>query len=241
MAHMDHPGTGHPDDRVPVVLVHGWGGSFASTWRSSGFADLLEDAGRPVIGVDLLGHGTAPKPHEPEAYDDLTARILEVAPEGPCDFVGFSLGAMTVLRLAVEHPERCRRLVLAGIGRNVLDDENDEAHRSIVEALEGSTGDETANNIARLFVQYADQPENDRRALTAIMKRRRAPFTADQLARVTCPVLVVIGDQDFAGPGEPLAELLPDARLVTLRKVDHFATTENFGFFDAALDFLGAV
>lgn len=231
------------DVEHPVVLVHGWGGSFASTWRSSGFADLLEDAGRQVVGVDLLGHGTAPKPHDPEAYGDLTARVLEAAPEVPCDLVGFSLGAMTVLQLAIDHPERVHRLVLAGIGRNVLEPENPEAHRRLVEALEhdGALEDEsTDDNIARLFVQYADQPGNDRRALTAVMKRRRAPFTAEQLARLTCPVLVVIGDQDFAGPGEPLVEALADARLVTLRKVDHFATTENFGFFDAALSFLGA-
>lgn len=232
------------DVEHPVVLVHGWGGSYVSTWRTSGFADLLEDAGRTVIGVDLLGHGTAPKPHDPEAYTDLTTRVLEAAPETPSDFVGFSLGAMTVLQFAIDHPERVHRLVLAGIGRNVLDAENDEAHRRLVQALEGDPssqdGATESDNISRLFVQYADQPGNDRAALTAVMKRRRTPFATDQLARVTCPVLVVIGDQDFAGPGDPLAAALPNARLVTLRKVDHFATTENFGFFDAALDFLGA-
>ena len=71
----------------PVVLVHGWGGSFAATWQRSGFTDLLADAGREVIGIDLLGHGTAPKPHDPEAYDDLTAPRRRGAP-GParrCD------------------------------------------------------------------------------------------------------------------------------------------------------------
>ena len=50
---------------APVVLVHGWGGSFRTTWRQSGFTELLADAGRTVIGVDLLGHGAAPKPHDP--------------------------------------------------------------------------------------------------------------------------------------------------------------------------------
>eukprot|EP01041_Mallomonas_annulata_P035017 gene35018-57899_t len=37
-------------DATPVVLVHGWGGSFASTWQSSGFTELLRDAGRTVVG-----------------------------------------------------------------------------------------------------------------------------------------------------------------------------------------------
>ncbi len=66
---------GSPDD-TPVALVHGWAGSFASTWQQSGFTELLADAGRPVIGIDLLGHGSAPKPHQVEAYHDLTERVL---------------------------------------------------------------------------------------------------------------------------------------------------------------------
>ena len=234
----------------PVVLVHGWGGSYVATWRSSGFADLLEDAGRQVIGVDLLGHGSAPKPHDPEAYTDLTARILDAAPEEPSDYVGFSLGAITLLQMAIAHPERFSRLVLVGIGRNVLDEDNASSHQLIIDALEGKpTASENdadddhqpGDNIARLFVQYAEQPDNDRIALTAVMKRPRAPFTLADLGRVTCPILIVIGDQDFAGPGEPLAAAFPHAKLVTLRNVDHFATTENFGFFDAALEFLDAL
>ena len=221
----------------PIVLVHGWGGSFLTTWKSSGFADLLEDAGRTVIGVDLLGHGQAPKPHSPEAYADLTERILQVMPPEPVDLIGFSLGAITLLRLAIEHPDRVKSLVVAGIGRNVIEADTQESHRLIVDALEGHLTEE--NNLARLFVQYAEQPGNDKIALTAIMKRQRDPYTVEELAKITCPVLVVIGDKDFAGPGDGLVAMLPNARLVTLRNVDHFATTENFGFFDAAFDFLG--
>ena len=67
---------------APVVLVHGWGGSFATTWQRSGFTELLRDAGRDVIGVDLLGHGAAPKPHDPDEYADLGARVLEAVPDG---------------------------------------------------------------------------------------------------------------------------------------------------------------
>lgn len=63
-------------------------------------------------------------------------------------------------------------------------------------------------------------------------------LTAEECARVTVPVLVVIGDQDFCGPGEPLAEALPDARLTVLRGTDHFSTPKDFGAIDAALRFL---
>jgi pimeloyl-ACP methyl ester carboxylesterase len=224
---------------APVVLVHGWGGSFEATWQRSGFTDLLADAGRTVIGIDLLGHGTAPKPHDPAAYDDLTTRIVDALPDEPVDAIGFSLGAITLLRLAAAQPGRFSHLVLAGIGATLFDDDSSGTER-IIAALQGE-GDPN-DNLTRMFVNYAHQPGNDLVALTAVMQRSRHPrFTPEALAAVTVPTLVVIGDRDFAGPGDPLAAALPTATLRTLRNVDHFATPEAFGFIDAALEFIGAV
>lgn len=222
----------------PVVLVHGWGGSFRTTWQKSGFTALLEDIDRSVIGVDLLGHGTAPKPHDPAAYADLTTRVVEALPDEPVDAVGFSLGAITLLRLACREPHRFNRLVLGGIGENVFSSDDTGTSR-ILAALDG-TGDPD-DNIGRLFAQYADQDGNDKHALAAVMRRPSlGAFTPQQLAAVTCPTLVAIGDLDFAGPGNRLADALPNFELVVLRKVDHFATPEAFAFIDATLEFLEA-
>ena len=229
--------TGPP----PVVLVHGWGGSFATTWQQSGFTDLLVDAGREVIGVDLLGHGTAPKPHDPAAYADLTGRVVDALPDRPCDAIGFSLGAQTLLHTAIADSARFRRLVLAGVGRNVFESD-EEMTRRIVDAIE--SGGESEDNVARLFARYAAQPGNDPQALGAIMARRAAshhPLTDVELAAVTCPVLVVVGEHDFVLPADRLVAALPDATLRTLRRTDHFATPESFDFIDAALEFIDAV
>jgi pimeloyl-ACP methyl ester carboxylesterase len=222
----------------PVVLVHGWGGSFESTWQNNGFTELLRDAGRTVVGVDLLGHGTAPKPHEPEAYEDLTTRVADAAPPEPFDAIGFSLGAITLLRLAMREPHRFNRLVVAGIGGSLFETD-DSRTRRIVAALEGH-GDPD-DNLARMFVQYANQSGNDIDALTAVMKRPRFTMAPQMLATVTCPTLVVLGDRDFAGPAQPLVDALPNATLRTLKNVDHFATPDAFGFIDATLEFLDAV
>jgi len=222
-----------------VVLVHGWGGSFATTWEASGFSLLLEEAGKQVIGVDLLGHGSAPKPHDPAEYADLTTRIVDALPDHPVDAIGFSLGAITLLALAVREPHRFSRLLLAGIGRNVLGNDPNR-QRAIVDALT-APDDEIADldTVGRLFRQYADQPGNDRLALTAAMQRGPSvPFTDEGFAKVTCPVLFVIGDNDFAGPADDLAAKFPNATVKELRNVDHFATPEAFGFIDAALDFV---
>ena len=154
------------------MLVHGWGGSFTTTWERSGFTALLADAGRQVIGVDLLGHGAAPKPHDPEAYADLTERVFDQMPQGPVDAVGFSLGALTLLRAAIAQPHRFRRVVLAGIGHNVFERDDDMTQR-IIEAIEGGGDDPDLDHRARLFAQYAHQTGNDPVALAAIMKCAR--------------------------------------------------------------------
>lgn len=240
MAYADEVSTADVDAAtVPIMLVHGWGGSFATTWEQSGFTALIADAGRPVIGVDLLGHGTAPKPHDPDRYNDLTERIVDALPDGPVDAVGFSLGALTLLRAAIDEPSRFRRLVLAGIGQNVFERDEDASAR-IVAAIEN--GGDTDDNRARLFAQYAHQPGNDPVALAAIMKARAgSQLVPDDLATIDVPVLVAVGDQDFVLPADDFVAALPDARLVNLRRTDHFATPESFDFIDATLEFLGAI
>lgn len=219
----------------PVVLVHGFATSSARTWGDNGWLDLLADAGREVVPIDLLGHGEADKPHDPAAYADLEGYVLDRLPEGRVDGIGFSLGARVLLTLATDHPERFGRLVLTGAGANLLRTEGSDL---VVRALQGD-GDPT-NPVVQYFVGLAEQPGVDREALVACLRAPRPSLTPERLARADLPIRVVIGDQDFAGPGEPLVEALPQAELVTLRNVDHFATPKDFGAIDAALDFLGA-
>jgi pimeloyl-ACP methyl ester carboxylesterase len=218
-----------------VALVHGFATSSARTWGDNGWLDLLADSGRATLPIDLLGHGTATKPHDPAAYDELEALVAAQLPDEPVDGIGFSLGARVLLTLATEHPERFSRLVLTGVGANLLRNEGSDL---ILRAIEG-TGDPT-NPVVQYFAGLAQHPDVDRVALAACLRSPRPVLTPERLARVQLPVLVIIGDKDFAGPGEPLADALPQAELVTLRNVDHFATPKDFGTIDAALDFLGA-
>jgi pimeloyl-ACP methyl ester carboxylesterase len=223
----------------PVLLVHGFATSFETTWRHNGWVDLLADAGRPVIGVDLLGHGAAAKPHEPEAYRDMEKLVLDELPPEPVDAVGFSMGARTVLYLVATNPERFRRVVVAGVGANLFDrDANRGAF--IRDAILGTSDPD--DREAGYFAQLADAPGADRVALAACISRPDGPqITPELLAAVTHPVLVCLGDRDFAGPADPLLDALPNATFKPLRGVDHFATPKDFGFIDAALAFLDAV
>ena len=174
------PGSARPDaggstlrgvsasDATPVVLVHGWGGSFETTWRASGFTELLADAGRQVIGVDLLGHGDAPKPHDPEAYADLTARIVDALPDGP--------GRRRRLLAGGDHDaapgDRPSPSGSAGSSSPASAATCSSATRSAGERSSPASRARPTpdDNVARLFGQYATQPGNDRVALAAVMQ-----------------------------------------------------------------------
>jgi len=223
----------------PVVLVHGLGSSFEHGWRGPGWVDLLADAGRPIIPVDLLGHGTADAPHDPAEYAHLERSIEQVLP-GPdevVDAIGFSLGSLLLLRIAARAPARFGRLVLIGVGENAF--RADDSHGDLAGAFE--RGGDPEDVQTRLFVQLARTAGNDARAMAACLRRPSELFTPADAARVTCPTLVIIGDRDFAGPPEPLVDALPDAQLVVLKGVDHFRTPSEFDCIDAALEFIEAV
>jgi len=219
----------------PVVLVPGFATSASRTWGDNGWIDLLADIGRTGFALDVLGSGSCEKPHDPAAYAAFEQHLLDRFPSEPVDAIGFSLGARTLLTLAALHPDRFHSLIVAGVGRNLF--ERDATGDSIASAIDG-TGDSDDPTV-RYFVQLAEAPDQDPLALAAFMRRPSAvAITPELLGRITCPVLVVLGDRDFAGPADPLMEALPGSRLVTLRNVDHFATPKDFGFIDAALGFL---
>lgn len=225
-------------DDPPVVLLHGWGGSFDAIWRESGWRDRLAAQGRRVIEVDLPGHGrSAASPH-PADYADLATSLRARLPQSlRFDAIGYSLGAKLALELCIREPQLCRRLVIAGLGANVFAAE--KAAGVMAEALEHGVSAATPPTVAAL-VRYGLSAGNAALALAAVLRRPPNPvITPERLRAVRCPVLAVVGDQDaIALPLEPLLAAIPQAKAVVLPGVDHLALTSQPAFMDAALQFL---
>lgn len=225
----------------PVLLVHGWAGSFNRTWQRAGLVDLLADTGRTVLPYDLPGHGAASKSHEPDDYRDLAGDLLRRAEASGemVDAVGFSLGAITLLRAVLRSPTSFRRVVLAGIGDGVFFPHDPSRSERILSGLEGRA--DPGDLTARIFGKIGNEAHNDPLALAAVLRRpREEPMSAEQLALLTNDVLVVLGDKDFSAPADRLVSAIPHARFVSLKGIDHFRTPEAFEFIDAVLEFLSA-
>jgi pimeloyl-ACP methyl ester carboxylesterase len=216
-----------------LVLLHGFASTFDHTWRQNGWVDILGDFDCVAPEIDLPGHGSSARPTDPGSYATVEEDVAALLPE-PTGAVGFSAGAEILLRVAIAHPERFERLALLGVGDNVFET-GDAA--PVVDALDGD--DEPEDVRARLFYRLARTTGNDPAALSAFLRRPRDPVRAQELAAVTCPVLVVLGERDFVPSADRLVAALPSATFHSVPGVDHFATPSNFGVIDATVRFFG--
>ena len=70
------------------------------------------------------------------------------------------------------------------------------------------------------------------------------PDDLDAMAGITCPTLVIVGEQDesFVGPSQAMAATIPGARLVIVPDAGHSPQFENPPVWDAAVrEFLGSL
>ncbi len=216
-----------------LVLLHGFASTFDHTWRQSGWVDILGDFDCTAPEIDLPGHGSSPRPTEPGAYRTVEEDVAALLPT-PTGAVGFSAGAEILLRVACTHPGAFDRLALLGVGDNVFETRDASA---VIEALDG---DEEPEDVqARLFFRLARTAGNDPKALAAFLGRPREPVRDEELARIACPVLVILGDRDMIPSAKRLVGALPDATFVSVPGVDHFATPSNFAAIDATMTFFG--
>jgi pimeloyl-ACP methyl ester carboxylesterase len=96
-----------------LVLLHG-GAQNAHTWDTVAMA-----LGRPLVAIDLPGHGHSDAPAEGSLdvrtnAGDVAAAVRALAPEA-LGVVGMSLGGLTTVALADGHPELVRKVVLVDV------------------------------------------------------------------------------------------------------------------------------
>src|ERR1700733_15265813 len=97
----------------PLVLVHGLG-SRGSDWAN--LIPQLIDSGHRVYALDLLGYGYSAQPRDAGySISDQAAMVegfLDSQHLAQVDMAGWSMGGWIAMRVALQQPERIRRLVL---------------------------------------------------------------------------------------------------------------------------------
>jgi len=199
---------------VPVVLLHGFTGSYARHWEGPGVMEALETAGYRAIAMDCRGHGQSGKPRDSSQYGlemvrDVV-RLLDRLNVERAHIVGYSMGGAIANQLLVRYPSRLLTVTLLGAGWEGEDLEvvtsqllalaegfaNKDASALIrgvtSSGQNGPTDDEVAALNASLFAR------NDPEVLAAVARGLPPLFeiSGDSLRATTLPVLAIIGEHD---------------------------------------------
>jgi pimeloyl-ACP methyl ester carboxylesterase len=150
------------------------------------------------------------------------------------------MGGGIVLRFAMDHPERVRKVAVGGVADAILREHHDPAvPQEIAAALESGNSEAITSPLARQFRAFAERADNDLNALAAAMRGPGWPGDLDPVRPVDCPLLIVVAGQDeiMAGTGH-LARAFPHARLVTIPDRNHNTLVGDPRFKEAVLMFL---
>ncbi|WP_395687250.1 alpha/beta fold hydrolase [Aestuariivirga sp.] len=229
-------------DGPPVLLIHGFASTGRVNWWDTGWVKTLTGSGRRVITFDHRGHGASDKLYESALYSaaamaEDARRLLDHLEIPVADVMGYSMGARVAALLAINHPDRLRRVVLAGLASRMITGVG--GAEAIARALEAPSRAAVADPGARAFRVFAEQTKSDLKALAACIRASRQKITPEELATIRVPVLVVAGDKDdVAGDVPTLVSAIPGAAGMTLPGRNHMNAVGDSGFKQAVLAFL---
>ena len=248
-----------------VIMLHGTGGHWEAFCANIGpFSEYFH-----VLAFDMVGAGFSDKPDQPYVVTNLAAYVLAFMDKLGIDrahLVGVSLGAHTVARFAIDYPDRTNRIVLispVGLVRtSPKPDDDTEANVRRRAQIVRNTGWESTKSIFSGIIHDPRDVLDDFVAMRQVMHRlpeaehnmanvfrmtdpenyAKGALRDDELAGLKAPALVFVSEHDapmFQTTANVIAQLVPDARLIPLNGVAHWAQFETTEYFnEKAIAFL---
>ncbi|MDJ0381001.1 alpha/beta hydrolase [Streptomyces sp. G-G2] len=238
-----------------LVLLHGGLGS--GDMFTSLLPSLTKD--RRVVLVDLQGHGRShdtDRPLRPELLADDVAALLKHLGLDRADVLGYSLGAEVALRIAFQHPDAVRRLVLISVPfkRDGWFPEvvagMDQMSAAAAEMMKGSPP-------YTHYAEVAPVPANWTVLVGKTAELLQTDFDwTEEAAALAMPVLLVYGDADSIRPAH-VAEFYallggglkdagwdnsqrPTSRLAVLAGASHYDILDSPALIPTVLPFLAS-
>jgi 3-oxoadipate enol-lactonase len=229
-----------PEHGPPIVLLHGWVYDAHATWHR--VLPLLAERHR-VVAIDLRNHGKSDRVRGRFEITDLADEadaVMSALGLGAVTLVGYSMGGMAAQALAVRHPGRIDRLVLAATAAHpvpwprwltvpvffagrVLARIDRHLVTRIVYRYLMHTGTFPPEHGAWLWESMTNRDVDLYYESGFAILRFDATDTA---ARIRVPTLVIVPGRDQLIPPraqQSTAGLLPDARMIEIPGARHEA------------------
>jgi pimeloyl-ACP methyl ester carboxylesterase len=218
-------------DGSPLVLLHG-----GMLNIELSFADLIPElaTSHRVIALEAQGHGRTADIERPITPAALAADVVGLLDHLGLDrahVLGHSQGAATALELAVSYPDRVRSIVAASASVRM-----DGMHEDLTDPARQATSTRmpTQQDFAAMQETYArlsPHPDHFDEFLASLSQSSAdlQGWSDEQLAAITAPVLLVLGDRDFTTVehGALMLELIPGSSLAVLPATTHMEVTRR--------------
>jgi len=215
----------------PLVLLHG-----GMLTIDLNFATLIPTLARKhrVIGVEMQGHGrTADIDREitPAALASDMVGLLDLLGIDRAHVFGHSMGGATTLELGVSYPDRVRSLVLASVTVRP-----DGLHEDLTDPAKQATStrmptQQDFSDFREAYLRLSPHPEHfeDFLAMLSQSNADTRGWSDKQLAAITAPTLLVLGDRDFTTVehGALMLQLIPGSQLAVLPDTTHMEVTRR--------------
>jgi len=216
---------------TPLVLLHG-----GIMTIDLNFAPLIPAlaARHMVVAVELQGHGRTADAERPISLAALASDVVGLLDHLGIDrahVLGHSLGGGVALEMAISHPDRVRRVVPMSITVRP-DGTHEEIANPSLQAT--STRMPTSHDFAEMTEAYkrlSPHPEHFEEFLAALsaVATTLEGWSDEQLAGITAPTLLMIGDHDFTTVEHAglMLGLIPGSQLAVLPGTTHMQITRR--------------
>jgi 3-oxoadipate enol-lactonase len=237
---------------TPLVFIHAFPLSKAM-WQPQ--IEVLKEAYR-VITIDLGGHGESDIVlwnDTLDAYAKNVIQLLDHLGVAQAVYVGLSMGGYTLFSIYRHYADRVKAMVLADT-RAQADSEEGKAGRHSMAEVAFSDG---ATAIADLMLPkllapstLEHHPEIVEQVRQMILQTPTAgivvdlvamatrPDSTDLLSTITCPTLVIVGEEDQATPvteSKYISERITGSTFVTIPQAGHLSNFEQPIAFNQAI------
>lgn len=180
-----------------------------------------------IIKVDLQGHGrTADIPERPltiEQYAKDVVGLLNYLGVPKADFFGESYGASAAVMIAVSKPEIVGRVAAYGA---TFGPQQVAHNPKMLSFDQPPTPDSKGTQFQkRQYEGVATDPNYWPKLWEKVAAIKWEGFSSEQLASITAPVLIAVGDRDFVSVqhAAETVERIANAELAVIPDAGHFA------------------
>jgi len=223
-----------------ITLLHGAALTIETNWSNQ---IPIFSRKYKIVAIDLRGHGRTNNPSNILNYDIMTrdvVKFLEKLKIGKTHLVGFSMGGMIAARIALDHPELVKTLVLCSSGYNVSKEGLDLFAMSVNPNLL-EANQELADFYRR--IHRSNGPEYWKQLLALLIKSSKGhKISLPVLSRINVPTLIVVGDSDPYGFTEQAIEMcgaIKGSELAVFPNTSHMVPNNKSKLFnETVMDFL---